>query len=153
MSSESKRPRALKVFEKILVAHDGSDGAQKAFDAAVDLASQLKATLHMISVEEDLPRYAETTMAEIDEEKEAEDTYFGQLAAQAKRRAAMHGVVVETSIVAGHEVKSIVDFATERAFDLLVIGYHGHSRVYEHLWGGTSQNLARMAHCSVLIVK
>jgi DNA-binding beta-propeller fold protein YncE len=27
------------------------------------------------------------------------------------------------------------------------------SRVYEHRWGGTSQNLARVAHCSVLIVK
>jgi nucleotide-binding universal stress UspA family protein len=67
------------VFEKILVAHDGSDGAQKAFDAAVALALQLKATLHMISVEENIPRYAET-MVEVDEEKDAEDSYFGQLA-------------------------------------------------------------------------
>ncbi len=140
------------MFERILVAHDGSDGAQKAFDAAVELASQLKAKLHMISVEEEIPRYAET-MLEVDEEKEAEDTYFGKVAAQAKRRAALHNVALETSIVAGHEVKSIVDFATAGGFDLLVIGYHGHSRVYEHLWGGTSQNLARMAHCSVLVVK
>jgi nucleotide-binding universal stress UspA family protein len=35
------------MFEKILVAHDGSDGAQKAFDRAVELASQLRARLHM----------------------------------------------------------------------------------------------------------
>jgi nucleotide-binding universal stress UspA family protein len=140
------------VFEKILVAHDGSDGAQKAFDVAVDLASQLKARLHMISVEENIPRYAET-MVEVDEEKDAEDSYFGQLAAQAKRRAALHNVEIDTSIIAGHEVKAIVDFATAGAFDLLVIGYHGHSRIYDHLWGGTSQNLARMAHCSILIVK
>ncbi len=140
------------MFEKILVAHDGSDGAQKAFDVAVGLASQLKARLYMISVEENIPRYAET-MVEIDEEKEAEDSYFAKLAAQAKRRAALHNVAIETSVVAGHEVKAIVDFASEGGFDLLVIGYHGHSRVYEHLWGGTSQNLARMAHCSVLVVK
>jgi len=140
------------VFEKLLVAHDGSDGAQRAFDVAVELASQLKAELHMISVEENIPRYAET-MVEVDEEKDAEDSYFGQLAAQAKRRAALHGVAVKTSIVAGHEVKSIVDFAAGGEFDLLVIGYHGHSRVYAHLWGGTSQNLTRMAHCSVLVVK
>jgi nucleotide-binding universal stress UspA family protein len=140
------------VFERILVAHDGSDGAQKAFDAAVELAAQLTARLHLISVEEDIPRYAET-MLEVDEEKEAEDTYFGKLAAQAKRRAALRHVALETSIVTGHEVKSIVDFAKAGGFDLLVIGYHGHSRVYEHLWGGTSQNLARMVPCSVLIVK
>jgi nucleotide-binding universal stress UspA family protein len=140
------------VFEKILVAHDGSGGAQKAFDAAVELASQLKAKLHMISVEENIPRYAET-MVEIDDEKDAEDSYFGQLAAQAKRRAALRNVALEISIVPGHEVKAIVDFAAQGAFDLLVIGCHGHSRIYEHFWGGTSQNLARMAPCSVMIVK
>ena len=140
------------MFEKILVAHDGSDGAQKAFAVAVELASQLKASLHMICVEENIPRYAET-MVEVDEEKEVEDTYFGQLAAQAKRRAALRAVTLQTSIVAGHEVKSIVDFANEGGFDLLVIGFTGHSRIYDHLWGDTSQNLARMAHCSVLVVK
>jgi len=140
------------MFEKVLVAHDGSDGAQKAFDAAVELASRLRGSLHLISVEEDLPRYAET-MLEVDDEKEAEDTYFGQLAAQAKRRAALHSVSLECSIVPGHEVKAIIDFATEGGFDLLVVGFTGHSAAYEHLWGGTSHNLTRMAHCSVLVVK
>jgi nucleotide-binding universal stress UspA family protein len=109
------------MFEKILVAHDGSDGAQRTFDAAVDLASRLHSTLHMISVEEDLPRYAET-MLEVDDEKEEEDTYFGLLVAQAKRRAALNGVALECSIVPGHEVKAIVDFAAQGAFDLLVVG-------------------------------
>jgi nucleotide-binding universal stress UspA family protein len=61
------------MFEKILVAHDGSDGAQRAFDAAVDLAARLQASLHMIGVEEDLPRYAET-MLEVDDEKEDEES-------------------------------------------------------------------------------
>jgi nucleotide-binding universal stress UspA family protein len=140
------------MFEKILVAHDGSEGAQKAFDAAVELASRLHASLHMISVEEDLPRYAET-MLEVDEEKDLEDTYFGQLAAQAKRRAALHSVTLECSILPGHEVKAIVDFATQGRFDLLVVGFTGHSAVYEHLWGGTSHNLTRMVHCSVFVVK
>ena len=140
------------MFEKIVVAHDGSDGAQRAFDTAVELASQLKAKLHMVSVEEHTPRYAET-IVEVDEGKAIEDTYFGQLAAHAKRRAALHDVALETTIIAGHEVKAIVDFAALGEFDPLVIGYHGHSQVYARLWGGSSQNLARMAHCSVLIVK
>jgi nucleotide-binding universal stress UspA family protein len=139
------------MFEKILVAHDGSDGAQRAFDAAIDLASRLHATLHMISVEEDLPRYAET-MLEVDEEEE-EDTYFGQLADQAKRQAALHSVALECSIVPGHEVKAIVDFAAKGGFDLLVVGFTGHSAVYEHVWGGTSHNLTRMARCNVLVNK
>jgi nucleotide-binding universal stress UspA family protein len=63
------------MFEKILVAHDGSDGAWKAFDAALDLAARFRAGLQIISVEEDLPRYAET-MTEIDAEREVENTYY-----------------------------------------------------------------------------
>ena len=140
------------MFEKILVAHDGSEGAQKAFDAAVELASRLRAKLHMVSVEENIPRYAEM-MVEVDEEKEEEDSYFGKLATHATQRAGLRGVELRTSIIAGHEVKSIVDIATQGGFDLLVVGFKGHSAVYEHLWGGTSQNLTRMAHCSVLVVK
>jgi nucleotide-binding universal stress UspA family protein len=140
------------MFEKILVAHDGSDGAWKAFDAALELAARLRAGLHMISVEEDLPRYAET-MTEIDAEREVEDTYYGQLGTEAKQRAARRSVPLECTIVSGHEVRSIVDFARQAGFDLLVVGFKGHSAIYEHLWGGTSHNLARVAHCSVLVVK
>lgn len=106
----------------------------------------------MVSVEENIPRYAET-MVEVDEEKEKEDSYFGKPGAPAKRRAALHGIELLTSIVAGHEVKSIVDFATQGEFDLLVVGFKGHSAAYEHMWGGTSHNLTRMAHCNVLVVK
>jgi nucleotide-binding universal stress UspA family protein len=140
------------MFNKILVAHDGSDGAQRAFDTAVELALQLgERRLQMISVEEDLPIHAET-IDEIAEEKENEDSYFGQLGAQAKRRASLKGVQLEATVVPGHEVKSIVEFARERQCDLLVVGFTGHSRIYEHLWGA-SQNLTRLAPCSVLVVK
>jgi nucleotide-binding universal stress UspA family protein len=140
------------MFNKLLIAHDGSDGAQKAFDVAVDLAVKLQARLHMISVEEDLPKHAET-IGEIEDEKDIEDSYFGQLAEQCKRRAALHSVDLDCSILPGHEVKTIVEFIRERRFDLLVIGFAGHSRIYEHIWGGTSHNLTSLAPCSVLVVK
>lgn len=140
------------MLDRILVAHDGSDGAQRAFDVAVELAARLKAALHMVSVEEDPPQYA-LTIGEVAEHKTEENTYFGQLAVQCRRRAALIGVDLGTTIVAGHEVKAIVEFARDGRYDLLVVGYTGHSRIYDHLWGGTSQNVTRMAPCSVLVVK
>jgi nucleotide-binding universal stress UspA family protein len=140
------------MFDKILIANDGSDGARRALDAAIDLAVSFGSELHMISIEEALPQYART-LDDVNEEKEIEDSYFGQLGTQCQRLAALKGVKLEHTILAGHAVQTIIEFARARAFQLLVVGFHGHSAIYEHLWGGSSQNLTRMAPCSVLVVK
>jgi nucleotide-binding universal stress UspA family protein len=140
------------VIRRILVAHDGSDGARKAFDAALDLAQSLQAGVRVVCVEEDLPRYAEN-LEEMREEREETEAYFSAVTEQCRKRAALKGIDVEATIVAGHPVKAICDLTAADPVDLLVIGFTGHSRIYEHLWGGTSQGIVRMAHCSVLVVK
>jgi nucleotide-binding universal stress UspA family protein len=43
--------------------------------------------------------------------------------------------------------------ARQGSYKLLVVGFTGHSRIYDHIWGGTSQNLARLSPGSVLVVK
>jgi nucleotide-binding universal stress UspA family protein len=140
------------MIEQILIAHDGSDSARKAFDFAVDLTARLGAHLRMICVEEDIPRHAEV-IDELREEKDRADSYFGQLAEHCRARAAMHSVDIETAILPGHAVRVIGDFVQEHAIDLLVIGFTGHSKVYEHIWGGTAHNLTSTARCNVLVIK
>ena len=140
------------MFHQILIAHDGSDNARKAFDAAVQLAARLGAHLRMICVEEEIPRHAEV-IDELREEKDRADSYFGQLAEQCRTRAAIDSVDIATVIVPGHAVKVIADFVRENAIDLLVIGFTGHSRIYEHIWGGTAHNLTGTVRCNVLVVK
>jgi nucleotide-binding universal stress UspA family protein len=140
------------MFDRILMAHDGSDSARKAFDFAVELAARAGGHLRMICVEEEIPRHAEV-IDEFREEKDRADSYFGQLAERCRARAAMHSVELETAIVPGHAVKVIGDFVRENAVDLLVIGFTGHSRIYEHLWGGTAHNLTATVRCNVLVVK
>ena len=140
------------MFEKILCANDGSEGAQKAFNAALELAIVLKADLHMVSVEEKLPRYP-ATVDEFKGEKERQDEYFAEVVEQCRVRAAFKGKTLQSSVIFGHEVKAIVEFAREGNFDLLVVGFTGHSKIYDHIWGRTSQNLTRLAPCTVLVVK
>jgi nucleotide-binding universal stress UspA family protein len=140
------------MIEQILVAHDGSDRDRKAFDFAVGLTARLGARLRMICMEEEIPRHAEV-IDELHEEKDRADTYFGQLAGHCRTRAAIRSVDLETVIVPGHVVKIIGDFVRENAIDLLVIGFTGHSRIYEHIWGGTAHNLTSNVRCSVLVVK
>ena len=117
---------ANNMIEQILIAHDGSDSAGKAFDFAVELAARLGAHLRMICVEEEVPRHAEV-IDEFREEKDRADSYFGQLAEHCRVRAAMHSVDIETAIVPGHAVRVIGDFVREKRIDLLVIGFTGHS--------------------------
>ena len=140
------------MFRKILVAIDGSEGAKKALQAGIELAKRYEAELHSISIEEHLPHYA-ATVGEVLEAKQEATDYFRRVTGEAELAAAAHGVRLTPHVMPGHEVETVVQFAKDRGFDLLVIGFMGHSRVFERIWGGTSQNLTRLAHCTVLVVK
>ena len=41
----------------------------------------------------------------------------------------------------------------DRGFDLLVVGFMGHSQLYERIIGGATDRLVRLAPCAVLVVK
>jgi nucleotide-binding universal stress UspA family protein len=140
------------MFKKMLVAFDGSEGSRKALKKAIELAFCFEADLHTISVEVDLPQYV-ATVGEFDEVKRLKDAHFEQLSKEARELARVGGVKLTPHIVAGHAVDSIVNFCKDHNFDLIVVGFTGHSRIYERIWGGVSRNVARFAPCTVVIVK
>jgi nucleotide-binding universal stress UspA family protein len=140
------------MFKKILVGYDGSEGAKKALRTAVDTAKHYGAELHSISVEEDLPHYA-ATVGEVQEAKTEKNGYFARLNEEARDIAAKEGITLRTKVMAGHEVETIVDYAKEHHFDLVVIGFMGHSKIYDRVWGSTSQNITRLVPCTVMVVK
>jgi nucleotide-binding universal stress UspA family protein len=140
------------MFRKILVAYDGSEGSRRALGAGIELAKRLEAELHSISVMERLPHYA-ATVGEVKEAQEEFEAFFGNLTKQARDLAALQGVELETVVRPGHEVETIVAFATAGGFDLLVIGFVGHSNIWGRIMGSTTQNISRLAPCSVVIVK
>ena len=140
------------MFKKILVGYDGSDGAKKALRAAVDLAKHYGSELHSISVEEDLPHYA-ATVGEVREAKAEKNGYFARLVEEAREMAAREGVTLHSKVVAGHEVETIVEYAKDHHFDVVVIGFMGHSKIYDRVWGSTSQNITRLVPCTVILVK
>jgi nucleotide-binding universal stress UspA family protein len=140
------------VYRRILVAYDGSPGARAALRQGVELARALGAELSSISVEEHLPHYA-ASISEVKAAKEEIDAYFHRLAKEARDLAGIDGVDLDTLIRQGHEVETIITVAKEGAFDLLIIGYHGHSAILERVMGSTAQSLVRLAPCSVLLAK
>jgi nucleotide-binding universal stress UspA family protein len=139
------------MYDKILIANDGSEGAAKALDTAIKLAHRLKARLHMISVAELMS--VPTTIDEVVEQEFDEKQRFVQVIAQAQFKAKSAHVAIETHILAGHAVPVIVEFIEREHFDLLVIGFMGHSALYNRLIGSTTDRLVELAQCQVLVVK
>lgn len=142
----------LQPFQKILVAHDGSENAWKALQVAIRIAKCSGAQLHCLSVEEDLPKYI-ATVGELEEIKRKKDEYFADLMRKSKELARNYGIELQPHIAVGHEVETIINFCKEEGFDLLVIGFMGHSKIFNRIWGSTSQNLTRLAPCHVLVIK
>ena len=139
------------MFKHIVVANDGSEGGFKALTMACDLARLHRSKLHMISVEvlPDIP----ASIDEIVEEKTAENHRFHDVLARARGVAKTKSVKLEAEVVAGHAVACIVGRVKAIRADLLVVGFVGHSALYERIIGSTADRLMRLAPCPVLVVK
>lgn len=140
------------MFQKILVGNDGSDGARKALETALALAKRNGAELHAISVEEHLPRYG-ALMGEVVEARQEARDFFYRVTQEAEAAAAAQHLALISHVMPGHPVEAITKFAREGGFDLLIVGFTGHSNIFGRIWGGTSQNLVRLSPCAVLVVK
>jgi nucleotide-binding universal stress UspA family protein len=139
------------MFKRIVVANDGSAGGRRALAMACDLAKRHRSRLHMISVEE-LPDFP-ASIDEVVEAKEEENHRLHDVLEAARKIAKGKGVRLETEVVAGHAAASIVARAKAIKADLLVVGFMGHSALYERIIGGTTDRLVRLAPCPVLVVK
>lgn len=139
------------MFTKILAANDGSKNAFRAAEAAALLARKLGAELHVIFVEEVEPRNG--TIEEIDQAKERGDRLLKRHTQHLDAIAAAAGVKAHAHAFIGHPVRTIVAFAKDNGFDLLVVGATGRSEFFEALIGSRAERLAREAHCPVLVVR
>jgi nucleotide-binding universal stress UspA family protein len=140
------------MFRKILLAYDGSAGAKRALDVALELTSTFGAELWALAVEERLPHYA-ATVGEMEEEKEFANHFYQEALSIAYLRALKARVELKSEIRAGHAARTIVDFTKEGGFDLVVLGSSGHSKVWAMFLGTTAEKVSRHIPCTVLIVR
>lgn len=140
------------MFRKILLGYDGSAGAQRALEVALEMARLCGAELWALAVEERLPHFV-ATVGEMEEEKELANQYYGHHLAAAGEQAAKAGIELRTMLRAGHPARVIVDVAKEGDFDLVVLGHSRHFEVWAMFLGATAEKVSHHAPCSVLIVR
>lgn len=140
------------MFEKILLAVDGSDHALHAARVAADLARAMKSKeFRIVVVYDSIPPYlGEPNMqSAIDARmKEAQFILHAAVEAVGDVPAGVH-----TELIEGSSADAIINVAVTRASDVIVMGSRGLGTLAGLLLGSTSQKVVSHAPCPVLIVR
>ncbi|MHB0868442.1 MAG: universal stress protein [Chloroflexota bacterium] len=147
-----KRSSSSTRYKRILVPFDGSEGSSKALQRALLLAKDQGAEVTIFYVDEHLPRYAKG-VGEIQEAEEVREAEAAELRSKALALARRQGMEVKFETVVGHAAQSILSYAQEEAFDVIVIGHTGHSGLWGTLLGSTTARVVDQATSDVLVVR
>lgn len=139
------------MFQKILLAWDGSVVALRAFDIAIDLARRYDVELVAASVAYS-PAHAETGADRADS-AEAARRYLTDSFAEVRDRAVRAGVDVEHIVLPGADpAKSLLEHCHEHGYDLIVAGHHRSGRAGRLLLRDIAAKLIAGATVPVLLV-
>lgn len=148
------------MFEKILVAVDGSEPALRAVDIAAGLAQKFGSELLVVTVVESLRLTPEARQfAESEHMKEPPAALANRLvgeplASQAARRAAAKGAKKVSQLVEdGDPAQEILQLAKHASVDLIVLGSRGLGTIRGLLMGGVSHKVMNLSECPCMTVK
>jgi nucleotide-binding universal stress UspA family protein len=145
------------VFRSIVVGTDGSETAEKAVDAAIELAQLSGATLELVSAYEPvsnqrLRREAREAPGDMEwmvhRRAEVDATLRHAL-----ERAAAAGVTAGEHAREGDAADAILDVAEELGADLIVVGNKGMTGAKRFLLGSVPNKVSHHAPCAVMIIR
>ena len=141
-------------ISRILVAVDGSENADRAFEYADYMAKRFEAEqLLIINVIE--------VFGPIIREMESHDAFVKDLRQNSKQLLEKYKskaysqafTTVKVISAAGNAAKEILRAVEKEDVDMIVIGHRGLSTASELLLGSVSHNIIHHAKCSVVIVR
>ncbi len=140
------------MFDRILLAVDGSEHALHAARTAAELARTMKPSEFRIVVSYDtIPMYlGEPNMQyAIDGRKSDAEEILNT----AVKEVGSIPCEIHTEIIEGDSAEAIIDVAITRGSNVIVMGSRGLGRLAGLLLGSTSQKVVAHAPCPVLIVR
>lgn len=139
----------MTVFERILLAVDGSEHSAKTVPVAADLAKKYGASVTVLHVREFTRRFG--TDVEIDSEDETKAYVDGVLAELESAGIAARGEL--RRVQSGQVPREIIDVAAEVGAGLIVMGTRGRTEWQSLLVGGVAHKVMAHAPCPVLLVR
>jgi nucleotide-binding universal stress UspA family protein len=139
------------MFNRILLASDGSEHARRAAEKAVYIASgTTNASIDLVYVVD-----ASTSKTDVLNNTNSQMIEQKRKQRLEKTQQILEGANLEykVTVLHGEAGPSIVDYANKQKFDLVVIGSRGLNTLQEMVLGSVSHKVAKRVECPVLIVK
>jgi nucleotide-binding universal stress UspA family protein len=138
----------------ILVATDGSSGADRAVDVAARLAKAMDAKLLIVTIGGNLSADGTRQLSRAEGNiGDALESLSSQILAAAKDRARQHGISdIDIQAGWGDAAEQIIELAKRSNADVIVLGRRGRGRLTGLLLGSVSQKVVTLAPCIVAVV-
>jgi nucleotide-binding universal stress UspA family protein len=137
------------MFDRIVVAIDGSAESSKTLPVAIEMAERFGSAVTVVHVRE----HAKYEGSDVDL---GPDISPEELVRQAVARFDDRGIETHAEIrrvTPGDTPHQIVDVAVETKADLIVMGTRGMTEWRSMLLGGVANKVVHHAHCPVLLVR
>jgi nucleotide-binding universal stress UspA family protein len=140
------------MFEKIVLAVDGSESSQAAFQAAAGFASKTGASVEVVHVFEHNVIYSKAgATPDLETPEEANQVVTGVVKQLRDNGVTAHGVVQKATT---HDVAQVImATAHAAAADLIVVGRRGLSTFSGMLLGSVSNKLIHLSKRPVMVAR
>jgi nucleotide-binding universal stress UspA family protein len=139
------------IYRNILVAVDGSPDADAALVHAAALARDQRARLTLVTAVPQVPATALLASGAAPPRSEVVRHYADLLRMAADTLP--QDVSVTTLLVEGPPARALIERSRSGAFDLIVMGSHGHGRLHTSLLGCVSQKVLHASPIPVLLIR
>ncbi len=144
------------MFNKILVAVDGSEPSLHALEVAATVAKQNKAELTLLTVVPPVPAMMEGDMPQYtpDFSKDLLDSYTKMLNKQLKDIKEKHPDLNAKALVTeGSPARKIIEESRKLGVDMIIVGNRGSSGIMSWMLGRVSRTVTDACTVPVLVVK
>jgi len=136
-------------LEKLLIATDGSLYSEGAIREGIKFTAKCSSKLYACMVLDTNPEYETIGQDAFQQEEAAAMAHLETI----KARAAKEGIVCETILHESRDAaQGIVDEATDKKVDLVIIGRHGHKGLAKALMGEVAAKVITHSPCKVMVV-
>ena len=140
------------MYQRILLAYDGSESGRRALFECTDVARIMKADVKLLAVTPSIPPvYVGEGFVPTDS-LDAEKERFREILDDGIRQLEACGFACQGQLSFGEPVDEIARVAKEWGADLIVVGHRRAESWAERWWrGSVSKSLVELAPCSVLM--